>query len=186
MKSYKREYPLFSLCGLNCGLCPRYQCEGKSKCPGCGGKDFCLKHPTCSVITCNQKHDNVEYCFQCKLYPCKKYTNPSKSDSFISYLNVKRDFEKCSNLGIEQYKKELNKKIDILEFFLEKHNNGRLKQFYCNAVNLLELKDLEVVLKVIIEEIEKEDASASEKIQTIVFLIENKAQENGIDLKLRK
>lgn len=59
---YKRNFPQLSLCGLNCGLCPRYHCNGISKCPGCGGKDFNLKHPTCSVVTCNQKHDNVEYC----------------------------------------------------------------------------------------------------------------------------
>lgn len=55
MKEYKREYSLFSLCGLNCGLCPHYQTNGISKCPGCGGQDFHLKHPTCAVITCNRK-----------------------------------------------------------------------------------------------------------------------------------
>jgi len=54
MKEYKREYPLFSLCGLNCGLCPKYHTNGESKCPGCGGTDFTLKHPPCKVIRCNQ------------------------------------------------------------------------------------------------------------------------------------
>ena len=35
---YDREYPLFSACGLNCGLCPRFYTDGESRCPGCGAK----------------------------------------------------------------------------------------------------------------------------------------------------
>ena len=34
MKDFVREHPLFSLCGLNCALCPM-QLGGH--CPGCGG-----------------------------------------------------------------------------------------------------------------------------------------------------
>jgi len=34
MEYKQREYPLFSACGLNCGLCPRYHTDGISKCPG--------------------------------------------------------------------------------------------------------------------------------------------------------
>ena len=33
MKNYQREYPLFSLCGLNCALCPMHL---NKYCPGCG------------------------------------------------------------------------------------------------------------------------------------------------------
>jgi hypothetical protein len=111
MIKYKRKYPLFSLCGLNCGLCPRYQTDGKSRCPGCGGEDFHLKHPTCAVITCNKKHDYVEYCFQCSSYPCNRYNEPSKVDSFISYRNVISDFKKAYKIGVEKYQTKLNKKI---------------------------------------------------------------------------
>ncbi|HCP15088.1 MAG TPA: hypothetical protein DIT32_04865, partial [Peptococcaceae bacterium] len=64
MKEYVRAYPLFSLCGLNCGLCPRYHTEGESRCPGCGGPAFHLKHPSCAVITCSRKHGGVEHCCQ--------------------------------------------------------------------------------------------------------------------------
>ena len=73
MAPFVRNNPRFSLCGLNCCLCPRFNTDGISKCPGCGGKDFSNQHPTCAVATCNKKHDNVEYCFQCSEYPCKKY-----------------------------------------------------------------------------------------------------------------
>lgn len=33
MKNFNRENPLFSLCGLNCGLCTMYL---DHYCPGCG------------------------------------------------------------------------------------------------------------------------------------------------------
>lgn len=33
MKDFNRSYPLFSLCGLNCGLCSMHI---DNYCPGCG------------------------------------------------------------------------------------------------------------------------------------------------------
>lgn len=164
---------------------PHYQSSGKSKCPGCGGKEFCTKHPTCSIITCNKNHDNVDYCFECKLYPCEKYKNTNQKDSFITYLNVKKDFEKCSS-SIEQYKNELNKKISILEFLLENYNNGRLKNYYCIAVNLMDLNDLEEIMNSINNELTKKEISIDSKINIITKLIEIKAKEKNIVLKLRK
>ena len=157
LKEYKREYPLFSLCGLNCGLCPHYQTKGESKCPGCGGEDFHLKHPTCAVITCNRKHDNVEYCFQCASFPCEKYSSPSNVDSFISYRNVLADFEKAKKDGLDQYKIELNEKVDTLEFLINNYNDGRRKNFYCIAVNLLKLKDLKDIMTEINGKVSKQD-----------------------------
>ena len=35
MKDYRRAWPLFSLCGLNCGLCPMHQRE--NGCPAADG-----------------------------------------------------------------------------------------------------------------------------------------------------
>jgi hypothetical protein len=126
MKEYIRKFPLFSLCGLNCGLCPRYQTDGVSKCPGCGGDDFHLKHPACTVITCNKKHDNVEYCFQCSLYPCEKYKKQSKTDSFISYKNIEENFNNAKK-DLKHFQKELIKKIKILEYLIGNYNDGRKK-----------------------------------------------------------
>lgn len=196
MKEYKREYPLFSLCGLNCGLCPRHNTEGMSKCPGCGGMDFHLKHPTCAVITCSRKHDNVEYCFNCSSYQCPRYSAQKESDSFISYKNVVEDFRKARTDGIEKYKEVLNEKIGILEFLINNYNDGKRKNFYCNAVNLLELEDL----RALVAELEAPAGSSSndatvdqgslsakkESAERAVSLIEAKAAEAGVDLKLRK
>ncbi|MGE5380628.1 MAG: DUF3795 domain-containing protein [Methylocystaceae bacterium] len=185
MKEYKREYPLFSLCGLNCGLCTRYQTSGTSKCPGCGGQDFHLKHPTCAVVTCNSKHDNVEYCFQCTSYPCERYSKPSEVDSFISYLNVISDFQKASE-GIDKYIKDLNEKVNIAEFLIDNFNDGKRKTFYCNAVNLLPLADLRDIMTEINGEANKQDIDKKDKITQIIALFEAKARKENIELKLRK
>jgi hypothetical protein len=186
MIEFKRKYPLFSLCGLNCGLCPHYQTNGISKCPGCGGPDFYLKHPTCAVITCNKKHDNVEYCFQCSSYPCKRYSEPSKVDSFISYRNVISDFKKANQIGIDNYQIELNEKINILEFLIKYFNDGRKKSFYCLAVNLLNLSDLKSIMDQIDKKIKNQNIDTKDKIKLIIDLFESKAKKDNIDLKLRK
>lgn len=185
MKEYSREYPLFSLCGLNCGLCPRYQTKGIPKCPGCGGQDFHLKHPGCSVITCNRRHDNVEYCFQCSCFPCEKYGSPGDTDSFISYRNAISDLQRAKS-DWDRYRTELNEKVDILEFLLDNYNDGRKKNFYCIAVNLLSLEDVKDVMEEIREGASKEGADIKAKIGQAVSLFESKAKKAKVQLGLRK
>ena len=46
MKNFRRENLLFSLCGLNCGLCPMNLNE---YCPGCGGGEG---NQSCSLAKC--------------------------------------------------------------------------------------------------------------------------------------
>jgi len=184
MKDYTRSYPLFSLCGLNCGLCPRHQTSGKSKCPGCGGKDFYLLHPSCAIVTCSKKHGNIEYCFLCEKFPCEEYPLENETDSFITYQNVINDMRKAKAIGIEKYQSELNEKISFLEHLIKIYNDGRKKQFYCIAVNLLTLEELYEVKKVIQSFDEKLDQK--EKILKIVSLFNEKAKARNITLKIRK
>ena len=186
MQEYKRVYPLFSLCGLNCGLCPRYHTDGNSKCPGCGGGEFHLKHPACPVITCNKKHDNVEYCYQCSLYPCEKYKSGSEKDSFITYKNVIVNFDAAKKGGIEAYQIELNEKVEILEYLIKNYNDGRRKNYYCIAVNLLKLSDLHNIIEMIDDEIKTENIEQKAKIAQVVSLFEQKAREQKLELILRK
>lgn len=186
MKEYQRDYPLFSLCGLNCGLCPRFQSQGASRCPGCGGQNFHLKHPACAVITCNKKHENVEYCFQCTFYPCDRYKNPSDKDSFITYQKVLSDFEKACAAGLENYQNELNEKVKILEFLLHNYNDGKKMSYYCTAVNLLSFDDLMGIIKDIHNSISSMDITQKEKIIRITSALEEKAGSKGLELKLRK
>ena len=186
MEEYKRTAPLFSLCGLNCGLCPRYQTEGESKCPGCGGPDFHLKHPSCTIITCSKKHGSVEYCFECASYPCERYSRTGEKDSFITYCNVVTDLAKAKTDGVEPYLTDLRAKIEILEFLINTYNDGRRKSYYCTAVNLLPLSDLREIMNEIQEKIAPLNSSPKEKINEIVRLMETRAKASNIELKLRK
>lgn len=184
MEYQQREYPLFSACGLNCGLCPRYQMNGVSKCPGCSGKAFLTKHPVCGVLSCSQRKE-LEFCYQCEEYPCKKYEGADLSDSFITHLNQFHDMEKAKKLGIELYQEELNEKVSILEMLLEEYDDGRRKGFFCLAVNLLQLPDVQYVLKQISCETQPE-MSVKEKAEAAVGLFQKMAEERNITVKLRK
>ena len=129
MEYRQRKYPLFSACGLNCGLCPRYHTAGASKCPGCSGDGFSKKHPTCGVLSCSQRK-GLEYCYQCDTFPCQKYDGAGEFDSFISHLNQLKDMDKAKNIGIGVYSKELGEKISLLETLLANYDDGRRKSFF--------------------------------------------------------
>lgn len=184
MKYNQREYPLFSACGLNCGLCPRYQVDGTSKCPGCSGEGFLTKHPTCGVLSCCQRK-GFEYCYQCDEYPCKKFDGSDQLDSFITHLKQFCDMEKAKTLGIGAYRKELNEKISVLEMLLANYDDGRRKGFFCLAVNLLELQDVRHVMEQISRQTQPEQ-SVKDKAITAVQLFQSMAVQRNFTLKLRK
>ena len=117
MKNFKRENLLFSLCGLNCGLCPMNLSQ---YCPGCGGGEG---NQSCSIAKCSLQHGNVEYCFQCENYPCEKYNNIDEFDSFITHQHQKQDIEKFRGLGIELYSKEQQRKKVLLNHLLNTYND---------------------------------------------------------------
>ena len=178
-----REYPQFSVCGLNCGLCPRYHTDGTSRCPGCAGDGFSDVHPPCGVLSCCQRK-GLAYCFLCDEYPCKKYEGANLRDSFISHKNQFRDMEKAKS-DISIYTAELNTKIQILEELLANYNDGRRKGFFCLAVNLLDLADINSIVEQLKNEVTAE-ATAKEKAVTAARLFQVAADKKGIVLKLRK
>jgi hypothetical protein len=134
MKDFKRQNPLFSLCGLNCGLCPMFL--GKY-CGGCGHGS-----QSCAIARCAAAQGNVEYCFQCPQYPCEKYDHIDDFDSFITHRRQKSDLKRAQSIGIAQYNLEQEEKVRILNELLCHYNDGRKKTLFCTAVNLLELPAL--------------------------------------------
>lgn len=185
MNEYKRKNASFSLCGLNCCLCPRFHTDGPSRCPGCGGTDFALKHPACAVITCNKKHDGVEYCFECSQFPCEKYQKPSKTDSFISYRNVLANFS-AAQKDLKKYSAELNQKVEILLNLLKNYNDGKLKGFYCLAVDLLPLSELSTIMELIDSTQKNNHGDIKQKAKEVADMIKSKAKDLNIELQLRK
>ena len=180
MKDFTRSDLLFSLCGLNCGLCPMHF---DGHCPGCGGGEG---NQSCKIARCSQQHGKPEYCSQCQNFPCEKYEYIDAFDSFVTHQNRKKDLEKQQKIGVEAYRAEQEEKIRILAFLLENYNDGRKKNFFCVAVNLLELGDLKSVMQEIETEQELGSLSKKEKAAYIKKRLENIADERQIVLKLRK
>lgn len=184
MEYKTRKYPLFSACGLNCGLCPRYHTNGTSKCTGCAGERFSAVHPPCGVLSCCQRK-GIEYCYLCKEYPCKKYDGADLSDSFITHKNQLCDLEKAKRIGMERYETELNEKVQMLKDLLKNYDDGRRKSFYCVAVNLLDLQDVKSVMGQVVNEITSE-MPLKIKAAAVVRLFGEMAEIRGVSLQLRK
>lgn len=134
MKGFERENPLFSLCGLNCGLCPM---RLGNHCGGCGNGN-----QSCRIARCSLEHGGVAYCFECGQYPCERYRQEDEYDSFITHRRRVLDLEWAKRIGIERYNLEQREKMEILSELLSGYNDGRRKTLFCVAVNLLELPEL--------------------------------------------
>lgn len=178
MKNFIREYPLLSLCGLSCGLCTMHL---GGYCPGCGGGDG---NQPCTIAKCSREHGNVEFCCHCSEYPCGKYDAIDRYDSFISTQNLRDNLETVKNLGLPSCREVLEAKRALLNKLLEHYNAGRQKSFFANAVNLLELSDLQSVLSIL--EQHTAGLSLKERAAQAVSMLQTAASARNIDLKLRK
>ena len=158
MKDFVRDNLCFSLCGLNCGLCPM-KLDGH--CPGCGGGEG---NQSCKIAKCSIQHGRVEYCNQCQEFPCDKYGRADKYDIFITHRNWKQDFEKIKKIGVEAY------------------NSGRKKSFFCLAVNLLNLEDLRVAMGHLVEK-KMESLTLKERSSYAVKQLQSLAEQRGVALK---
>lgn len=176
---FKRSDNLFSLCGLNCSLCPMYIRGG---CGGCFTDSPC--YPTCPLAPCSVEHGNVEYCFECEEYPCRKYDGIDLHDSLISHRNQKKDLEKAKKIGIEAYKAQQREKKAILDRLLTECDDGRRDVFFCLAVNMLEIPDLKEILAA--AENKAGGLSLSDKADFVEQRMYECAQKRNIILELRR
>lgn len=176
MKQFTRGNPLFSLCGLNCGLCSMHL---GGHCGGCG-----FGNRTCPLIKCSIEHGAIEYCFQCGEYPCEKYDRIELYDSFITHQRQNPICKKRQQIGIENYIAEQGKKIKILNHLLDCYNDGRKKTLFCVAVNLLELDELEKIVTQ--ADAETQGMPIKEKAAFISSLLQLCAANKGIALKLKR
>nr|WP_308626605.1 DUF3795 domain-containing protein [uncultured Eisenbergiella sp.] len=180
MKDFIRNDLLFSLCGLNCGLCPMHLDD---HCPGCGGGEG---NQSCKMARCSLSHAGVEYCNQCLDFPCERYEGIDEFDSFITHRNRMKDFEKAGQIDMEAYQAEQREKMEILDFLLANCNDGRRKSFFCLTVNLLDLEDLKTVIGNIAEENGLESITLKEKAVYVVKQLLTLAEQRGVVLKLNR
>lgn len=176
MKGFKRKDALFSLCGLNCGLCSMHL---GGHCGGCG-----FGNQSCALARCSLEHGPIEYCFQCDKYPCERYEGIDEYDSFITHQKRKADLRKAQQIGIENYNAEQEKKVKALGHLLEQYNDGRKKTLFCLAVNLLELSELEEIIAQ--SDLETLEMPIKEKAAFVSSRLQQCAAEKGIELKLKK
>ena len=176
MKGFTRENQMFSLCGLNCGLCPMF--IGKY-CGGCGNGN-----QSCKIARCSLEHGAPEYCYECECYPCEKYEHVDEFDSFITHRRQKADLEKAKRIGIAAYNAEQSEKIQILQELLDNFNDGRRKIFFCIAVNLLELSELREALAQIETYTKQTELPVKEKSLYAARVLQRIADRRHIKLRL--
>lgn len=178
MKGFERKNQLLSLCGLNCGLCPM-RLEGH--CGGCG-----RGNQSCGIARCSLTQGKIEYCYACAHYPCERYQNMADYEFFIVHRNQKADLEKAQRIGIDAYNREQEEKVRILELLLSTCNDGRRKNFFCVAVNLLELSDIREALRQMESESGLSSWTLGERCAYIVSAFQEIADRYHIILKLNK
>ena len=98
LENFKRTDGLFSLCGLNCGLCG-FRLQGN--CNGCFNDSFCAV--SCPRVPCSVRHGNLQYCFECPEYPCKHYDGFDSYDTLVLHRNQRKDMQKAKDIGIDAY-----------------------------------------------------------------------------------
>jgi hypothetical protein len=146
-------YPTIGVCGLDCGLCPRYYTVGTSRCPGCDGPDFFNKHPSCSFITCCVKKKNLEVCAECLEFPCSKfksyeeYQQLKESSSYPSSKKVMPNLNFIKEHGIKEFIEQQKRKIKLLEIMIENFDDGRSRNFFCKGAALLDFTSLESAME---------------------------------------
>ncbi len=170
-----KQYPTIGVCGLDCGLCPRYYTKGTSRCPGCAGPDFFEKHPSCSFITCCVKKKNHEVCGECPEFPCSKfkseqvYQQVKESSSYPSYKNVLPNLNFIREKGMHRFMEQQKKRITLLETMIENFDDGRSRSFFCKTTGSLDIAHLqrsidEAAKKVKSNKIKPDDVKAKAKI----------------------
>lgn len=178
MNGFERKNQLFSLCGLNCGLCPMLL---GNHCGGCGNGN-----QSCKIAKCSLEHEGIEYCYECRQYPCEKYQHIDEYDSFITHRRRKGDLEKARSIGIEQYNLEQQKKTQILSYLLSNYNDGRRKNFFCVAVNLLDLSEIKEAIEQIQSNDELPSLPLKEQSLYAAEVFQKIANRRNIKLKLMK
>lgn len=122
----------------------------------------------------------------CSQYPCEKYQNIDEYDSFITHRRQKADLEKAQRSGIEQYNLEQREKVQILAFLLSHYNDGRRKNFFCVAVNLLELAELQEAMNQIQCDDELSTLPFKAQCSCVAEVFQKIADRRNIKLRLNK
>ena len=181
------KYPEIGICGLSCRLCPMYNTQAESRCFGCKSKNRMTVG--CPFMTCAIKKKELEFCWECKeSKTCEKWKEHREAgkrfDSFKCYQKLEEDISFILKSGISEFKKIQKKREHLLKEMLREFNEGRSKSYYCIAVTVFEIEELEVALTQAKKEVCGLDVKAKSKV--LHSILDEMAEKNGYCLKLRK
>jgi hypothetical protein len=178
-------HPAVGCCGIDCGLCPRHNADGKSRCPGCAGKGFFDTHPTCSILSCCLTAKGLEACSDCESLMCAKVEHWDRADSFVTHRNCLTNLKTIREKGWAAFLEQQEKRMRLLENLLKRYNDGRTKSFYCLSAALLPIEELEAAVLQIANARNK----ATDRKETAMQLREAfaaVARRNNVELSYRK
>jgi len=184
------EKHLAGVCGLYCGLCPRYQSKAPSRCLSCHLGE---QHSYCSVYRCCVTKRGLFTCADCDEYPCARLLRvlgvEKGLDSFISHKPAFPNLNRIREAGLEIHLEEQRERRLLVEHLLANYNEGRSMSFYCAACALMP----PALIRQAIGEMEGMLASGQvdgsnlkAKAKAMRAIVQDLASETGIDLKLRK
>jgi hypothetical protein len=185
--SMRIEYPKIGICGLSCRLCPTYHTEGKSKCGGC--KTELRMAVGCPFITCAVKKRGIEFCWECEeSNTCDKWKNhrefSKQYDTFKCYQKLEDNIVFIRKNGVNEFERLQKIREKLLKKMLRDFNEGRSKRYYCIAATVMEIDELEKVLREAREK--SKDLDTKEKSKVLHFSLDTVAKKNDYVLKLRK
>ncbi len=188
-----KTHPTIGVCGLDCGLCPRYYTVGTSRCPGCGGPGFSGKHPSCSFITCCVKKRGLEVCGQCPEFSCSKFKSEEEYrqgglSSYPPYGKVLSNLIFIKEKGINEFVRQQRKRMSLLKTMIEGYDDGRSRSFFCRAAALLDPRALESSLDGAKKAMEASGATSEtlSKAKILRAILAEAARSEGIELAGRK
>jgi Zn-finger protein len=184
-----KRYPTIGVCGLDCGLCPRYYTAGPSRCPGCAGPDFLHKHPSCSFIPCRVEKRNLEVCGECPDFPCAKfkseeeYRQMKESSSYPTPKKIMPNSDSIREHGIERFLEQQRRRIKLLERMIGDFDDGRSKSYYCKSAALLDPAGLESSLAAAVRRVEEDHVQSNDvktKARILRGLLDELASKEGV------
>ena len=183
----KINYPEIGICGLSCRLCPMYHTKTKSRCFGCKSK--VRMAVGCPFITCAIKRRGIEFCWECgENESCEKWRKHREAgkrfDSFKCYQKLEDNIAFIQKNGIREFENVEKIREKLLKEMLRCFNEGRSKSHYCIAATVLEIDELEKVLRKAKEE--SKGLEIKEKSKVLHSLINEVAKRKNYYLKLRK
>jgi len=97
------------------------------------------------------KNKEVEFCWECyESLNCEKWRKHReagvKYDSFKCYQKLEEDIIFIQENGFGEYKRLQDIREEILNYMLDNFNEGRSKSYYCVAVTVMKIEEINEAL----------------------------------------